>query len=245
MNCSPDNRGWSPCWWLLLVFLLVPPALHGQARTFSIGLMATGDIYGKSFDERSGATPTLARTFTASNNLSAGLNGLYNLSEHWTIRMGVLYASKSSRAFHNTGSGPISLDPDLPEATRVKLQYLDLPVNVLRHLLIQERFTLFASAGLMPGILIRDREQTTFQDGAEHNSSFLEGSANAFVLGITMSGGLNYRLNQAFSVIAEPFIRYYGQDIHEQLTASSQFSYGIGLGFFYHFGQGASEAPSQ
>mgnify|MGYP002624846431 FL=1 len=134
--------------------------------------------------------------------LRGGISLRYKLSDRLAIESGVTYTRMASEA---TDGGP-----DNYYHTTQTLHYIGIPVNVLYTFWKPKALELYVLGGGMGEKNVKGKQETTYTVGEQEivhqDHSFTEKRLQWSVNG---GVGIQYNMNQAFGVYAEPSVSYY------------------------------------
>ena len=134
--------------------------------------------------------------------LRGGISLRYSLSDRVAIESGVTYTRMESEA---TEGGP-----DNYYHTTQTLHYIGIPVNVLYTVWELKAFEVYVLGGGMVEKNVKGKQETTYtvseQEIVHQNHSFTE---KPLQWSVNTGAGLQFNLNNAFGVYAEPGVSYY------------------------------------
>ena len=216
----------------LLLVLLVNFALSASAQTSkgSVGLIGSADFYNFEFkpDLQTGAM------YDDIFNYSGGLEGGYHFTDSFSGSLGLV---GSKKGFEKEYISPI-IDETYQEqlrTTRLDIYYLDIPVLFDYDFYLNEKVSVFASAGAVPGILLDDKEVSNYVTDTDRQTDFMNHNLNKVVLAGQVSGGFKLQVYDTKSIRIEPYFRKYFNKMAPDLMTENPNSYGIQIGIFQHF----------
>ena len=199
---------------IFFLFLLSTFTVFGQESKISIGVTGSTDFYNMDFLplERSDAS------FDPDFNYSIGASARYRFNDNLNVNVKIVYATRDFTLNHNFRF----IEPNdplfflLPRRTTVDLSYLDLPLSLNYVFLEKKNFDIFLSAGVVPGVLVADKESTVFEDNHEEKTEDLTNDLNSFLISGTLGAGIKYNLMNKLAIILEPQYRYFFNRISDE-----------------------------
>ena len=169
--------------------------------------------------------------------LRGGISLRYSLSDRVAIESGVTYTRMESEA---TEGKTVATEggPDNYYHTTQTLHYIGIPVNVLYTVWEPHAFEIYVLGGGMVEKNVKGKQETTYtvseQEIVHQNHSFTE---KALQWSVNAGAGLQYNLNNAFGVYAEPGISYYidNKSKVDNYYKEKPWSFNLKIGLRYSF----------
>lgn len=184
----------------LSLFLIFTTLVFAQDSKLSLGVTGSADLY---FID---LLP--AALVEEGMNYSVGASAQYRFNSNLGLNFGLRYATRDFVVDYNFRFVDPG-DPLLPKETSVGLSYLDIPVSINYLFYSKPPFDFFFTAGLVPGILLREEESLQFEDGRKVETQDFARNLNSFLLSGTLGVGVKYRLLDKLAVVLEPQYRIY------------------------------------
>lgn len=217
---------------MLSVLLILTSIVNGQVNKLSLGIVGSPDFYNYQLKSVSGFDHESKTRI----NFSLGLTLNYNFTTRIYVKSGLLFSTKGYQinyAWRNIGAN----DPSIPQASKINLSYIELPVMVAYQFAKYNRMSFYASTGIVNSFLINENETTTMGDGSEKATEFSKSmyhhKFNKTLFSIDLELGLKYNLNERVYLSIAPYLRYGVNKISDELLASNPMSYGARLGLHY------------
>lgn len=141
--------------------------------------------------------------------LRGGISLRYSLSDRVAIESGVTYTRMESEASEGKTVATEGR-PDNYYHTTQTLHYIGIPVNVLYTVWERKAFEVYVLGGGMVEKNVKGKQETTYtvseQEIVHQNHSFTE---KPLQWSVNTGAGLQFNLNDAFGVYAEPGVSYY------------------------------------
>lgn len=141
--------------------------------------------------------------------LRGGISLRYSLSDRVAIESGVTYTRMESEASEGKTVATEGR-PDNYYHTTQTLHYIGIPVNVLYTVWERKAFEVYVLGGGMVEKNVKGKQETTYtvseQEIVHQNHSFTE---KPLQWSVNTGAGLQFNLNNAFGVYAEPGVSYY------------------------------------
>ena len=141
--------------------------------------------------------------------LRGGISLRYSLSDRVAIESGVTYTRMESEASEGKTVATEGR-PDNYYHTTQTLHYIGIPVNVLYTVWELKAFEVYVLGGGMVEKNVKGKQETTYtvseQEIVHQNHSFTE---KPLQWSVNTGAGLQFNLNNAFGVYAEPGVSYY------------------------------------
>lgn len=142
-------------------------------------------------------------------NHSASLGGYIIVSSKLYISLGVGYATKDFALDYNYEV----LDPDdpfpIPDQTKVKIRYLEIPLTVGYGVLSRRKFSLCIAAGFYPSYLIEENEHTTYLNSGDLSTSYFVSATRSILYSGTIGFIAHYSISKSVGVFLEPGYLYF------------------------------------
>ena len=211
--------------------LLLPAFITlGQDSRVSLGVTGSTDFYNIDF------LPVEAgpATFDTDFNYSIGASARYQFNDNLGLNLKITYATRDFTLNHNYRFIDLN-DPlffQLPRQTSANLSYLDFPISVNYAFLKKNRFDIFFSAGVAPGVLLTNDESTVFEDNREEKTESITNDdlMNSLLVSGTFGAGIKYHLIDKLDIILEPQYRYFFNRISDGNEDNTPQLFSIALG---------------
>jgi hypothetical protein len=219
---------------LLSALLLLTITVSGQENKLSIGITGSPDFYKYQFK----SIPGFAHEYKTKTGYSFGLSMNYNFVEKFSVKTGLLFSTKGYILDYSWVPAEPN-DPLIPRESDITLSFLDIPVLAAYDFVYSDKLSIYASAGIVAGILINEKEISTMGDGTEKETDFsgtlYNQDFNKVLVAINIEPGLKYNLSEKFFVSVAPYLRYGLNKISDQVLESNPWSYGASVGFYVNF----------
>ena len=169
--------------------------------------------------------------------LRGGISLRYSLSDRVAIESGVTYTRMESEATEGK-TVATETGPDNYYHTTQILHYIGIPVNVLYTVWEPKAFEVYVLAGGMAEKNVKGKQETTYtvneQEIVHQDHSFTE---KALQWSVNAGAGLQYNLNDAFGVYAEPGVSYYidNKSKVDNYYKDKPWSFNLKIGLRYSF----------
>lgn len=189
--------------------LLLPAFIAlGQDSKLSVGITGSTDFYNIDFLPVE-ASPA---TFDTDLNYSIGASARYQFNDNLGLNLKITYATRDFTLNHNYRFIDLN-DPvffQLPRQTSASLSYLDFPIYLNYAFLKKNKFDIFFSAGVAPGVLLSDDESTVFEDNHKEKTKIITNDLiNSLLVSGSFGAGIKYHLIDKLDIILEPQYRYF------------------------------------
>ena len=169
--------------------------------------------------------------------LRGGISLRYSLSDRVAIESGVTYTRMESEASEGK---TVATDgrPDNYYHTTQTLHYIGIPVNVLYTVWELKAFEVYVLGGGMVEKNVKGKQETTYtvseQEIVHQNHSFTE---KPLQWSVNAGAGLQYNLNNAFGIYAEPGVSYYidNKSKVDNYYKDKPWSFNLKIGLRYSF----------
>jgi hypothetical protein len=169
--------------------------------------------------------------------LRGGISLRYSLSDRVAIESGVTYTRMESEASEGK---TVATDgrPDNYYHTTQTLHYIGIPVNVLYTVWELKAFEVYVLGGSMVEKNVKGKQETTYtvseQEIVHQNHSFTE---KPLQWSVNTGAGLQFNLNDAFGVYAEPGVSYYidNKSKVDNYYKDKPWSFNLKVGLRYSF----------
>lgn len=175
----------------LLSFILFSCAYHNEE-----------DLYG---NEEINPCDTVAVTYT-------GVSLEYHISNRVSISVGAIYSTKiyeaDARRYNPDNPYWASYYPK-PVDVKGNCKVIDLPVNIRYNFLNREKYNLYVSGGLSSYLMLREDYKYIYKvyDPNQRYGWHGKNEYKHFFKVVNLSAGYERKLNERFSLQAEPFIK--------------------------------------
>lgn len=173
---------------------------------------------------------------SAKLGLTTGFNICYHLNNKFGVEGGLQYSIKgySTNWLMTRTASP---DPSLPVSSRAKYNYhyLDIPIKT-NVTFGENRLKFTASAGMIASFFIKEMQVmiNNYSDGSRKSSNtrtYLYDYRSAY-LSATLSGGIDYAINDKIHFKAEPTFRYGITSIIDAPIKGYLWSVGLNMGSY-------------
>ena len=162
--------------------------------------------------------------------LRGGISLRYRLTDRIAIESGVTYTRMESEA---TEGSPVNY-----YHTTQTLHYIGIPANILYTVWEPKSFEVYVLGGGMVEKNVKGKQETTYtvseQEIVHQNHSFTE---KPLQWSVNAGAGLQYNLNNAFGVYAEPGVSYYidNKSKVDNYYKDKPWSFNLKIGLRYSF----------
>jgi hypothetical protein len=219
---------------LLSALLLLTIIVNGQENKLSIGIAGSPDFYKYQFK----SIPGFAHAYKTKTGYSLGLSMNYNFVEKFSVKTGLLFSTKGYILEYSWAPAEFN-DPLIPRESGINLSYLDIPVLAAYDFVDSDKLSIYASAGIVAGFLVNEKEISTMGDGTDKETDFsgtlYNQDFNKILLAINIEPGLKYSLSKKIFVSVAPYLRYGLNKISDEVLESNPWSYGASFGFHIYF----------
>lgn len=217
---------------ITLLIILTSQVAFAQSKKLSIELIASPDYYISKYEIANADFPD--QEYVSKLNFSAGVKTNYQFNPRLATGFGINYSQKDYQLVYHYHFIDEN-DPFIEKKTDFSLSYLEIPISI-RYLFIKgNKFSFFASTGIMPGILLNKSQTTTFEDEHSQTIELIKNNPNKLLLASTLSIGAIYRLTPKLGIVLEPEYRFYFQQIDNSAFTSNPMQLSLKLGAIFNF----------
>ena len=134
--------------------------------------------------------------------LHFGVSLRYDISNRWSVESGLSYSRHKSDITHQSGNHETVMEQ--------RLSYIGLPLNASYRIWSGKHLCFYASAGGMVEKMVKgSRSVRDITDGKPENSTTENISIRPLQFSVNCMAGVEFLINQSFSLYAEPGLSYH------------------------------------
>ena len=217
--------------YIVIILVAVSTSLFSQKEKIAIGKCAAPTFSKSTFTESH--YPFYSQNYSDVLGLMYGMDFRYYFNKKIFIQSGtMIYQSGYKLTYNwispsgNNGTG----DPAIPLETKLKLNYLSIPVLLSYKLIEKEKLDLSISGGVRSALYISKNEISKMGDGATKNTNYFKNDVTSFLIAGQCSIDIDYQMTKKLFLTASPFLNYWFSSPDKEISSSA-----ISLGGFLSF----------
>lgn len=172
--------------------------------------------------------------YSAKMGFSAGVQAWYQARKKVGVGVGLLYSRKDYQLTYNYRVIDRG-DPNVPVTSTLRPAYLELPLTLRYSLVTASAWTVQASSGVIPAVLVRNAAKTTYGDGHAAVEKWEGEPASSLLLSVPLGLSAAYYVTPRLGLVLEPQYRYYVNRIDANAFRTNPTQLSLRAGTVVHF----------
>jgi len=202
----------------------------GKKASFSFGPTSSYNRYQFNFKDPENGD----QSFTTDFNYSLGLSILLEAKSRFAVQLMPQYATRNFSYQYNFRIFDVNDPTPIPKETQVDLDYVDIPLLFHYPVFQKKDFKLSVTTGGLASFLIRESEQTDFEnsENVEATEIFSDG-INKSLFGATLGVRATYNTSPSTEVSLMPHYTYFFNAINDAITDGNISQWTINISFHF------------